>query len=137
MVENEATEIISAYGKNAMTLRDLAKFLQDEIELRKKYFGENIVTGYGWDVLLELLITTGGKCRASLTAMSTLGGMRATTGLRWIDALSNEGLVTVANDDDPHRKFVALTRHGKKGIQSYLKEVAQLRQLTQIDEEID
>ena len=137
MVENGATENISTDNQNILRIKRLIELLQSEIELRRKYFNDNIVNGYGWDVLLELLIVTNEKRHASITAVSTLGGMKAATGLRWINALINEGLVTVATDvDDAHKTLVALTDQGKKGMQSYLKAVAELRQLKPTDREL-
>jgi len=129
--ENEDHYTVDA--DNIFTINELARLIQDELKLRKKFFSDNILNGHSWDVLLRLLTATNEKHDSSVTAISTLGGMQATTGLRWIDVLRNEGLVIVANDiDDGRKKFVFLTDQGRTGMESYLGAVAELRQIKMV-----
>lgn len=130
MVDGGAIEQTSANRRETITISALAKLLQDEIKLRKNFFSDSILNGHGWDILLKLQTIADEKQDASVTAMSTLGGMTATTGLRWIEVLCNKELVVIANDvDDVHQKYLALTDQGKKRMETYLKAVAELRQL--------
>lgn len=130
MVDGGAIEQTSANRRETITISALAKLLQDEIKLRKNFFPDSILNGHGWDILLKLQTIADEKQDASVTAMSTLGGMTATTGLRWIEVLCNKELVVIANDvDDVHQKYLALTDQGKKRMETCLKAVAELRQL--------
>lgn len=130
MEDAGATDRDSQETRDLITIDRLAKLLRAELALRKNFFSSVIFGAYSWDILLELLTATGERQNASVTAMATLSDIPATTGLRWINVLSNEGLVTVANDlDDPRGKSLALTDQGRKNMESYLGTVAELRNL--------
>lgn len=130
MVDGRAIEQASAIRRKTITINALAKLIQDEIKLRKNFFPDSILNGHGWDVLLNLQTIADERQDASITAMSTLGGMTATTGLRWIEVLCSKELVVIANDvDDVRQKYLILTDQGKKRMETYLKAVAELRQL--------
>ncbi len=116
--------------QNTITIKELADLLKDEIQLRKKFFSGLISANHSWTVLLELLTHKNEDQDRSVTTISTLGNMQATTGLRWIEVLKDEGLVVVANDiNDDRQQSVTLTDQGQKDMKSYLKAVAELRQL--------
>lgn len=116
--------------EGTISVMELARLLKDEIQLREKYFGGLIAAGHSWIILLELHTLKKHKHDSSVTKISTLGNMPATTGLRWIGVLKDEGLLTVANDmDDDRQKSVTLTDQGRKNMESYLEAVAEVRQL--------
>lgn len=130
MVDDKSRDQNLTEDHGVIMINELATLLQVEIKLKKRFFSDAISGGHSWDVLLQLLTATSDKHESSVTAMATLGGMQATTGLRWIDVLRNEGLVIVANDvHGSRKKFVFLTDRGRSGMESYLGAVAGLRQL--------
>ncbi|QTD56467.1 MarR family winged helix-turn-helix transcriptional regulator [Parasphingorhabdus cellanae] len=133
MASDEKTDLNLIENPDAITIIELAKLVQDELKLRKRFFSDLVSDGHSWDVLLTLLAAKNEKKDSSLTAISTLGGIKATTGLRWIDVLRREGLVIIANDvDDGRKQFVFLTERGQSGMESYLGAVAELRQLKMV-----
>jgi len=116
--------------QNTVTITELADLLKAEIQLRKKFFNGLISGNHSWAVLLELLMLKNEEQDRSVTAISTLGDIQATTGLRWIGVLKDEGLVAVADDvNDDRQQSLALTDQGRKDMKSYLEEVAELKQL--------
>lgn len=130
MEDAGATDRDSQDTRDLITIDRLAESLRDELELRKNFFSSVTFGGHSWKIMLELLATTSQKRNASVTTMATLGDMPATTGLRWINVLSNEGLITIANDlDDPLGKSVILTDQGRRNMESYLGTIAELRDL--------
>jgi DNA-binding MarR family transcriptional regulator len=77
-----------------------------------------------WEMLLLLYLSEGGQ-RQSQTSLCELSGASRSTGMRWIEYLVREGLVTRKNHPtDKRRNFVGLSDKGRDLLELYLSETA-------------
>ena len=77
---------------------------------RKKLLPAHLFADPAWDMLLELYKAELMSKNVSVTSVSIASNVPATTALRWIKALENEGLVRRTDDDfDGRRRFLSLT----------------------------
>lgn len=116
----------ASIDRSALTARELAVAMKTEIELRAKLFDDLIVGDSSWRILLELFIANE---NVPVTSISVLGGMRATTGLRWIDLLNQKGFLSIiyaANDN--RKKSLSLTEQGEEKMNGYFEVVKKLSQ---------
>lgn len=66
-----------------------------------------------WDILLDLYHSGLAQHRVSVSSLCTASNVPASTALRWIKTLQNEGLISRSGDPlDARRYFVALTNTG-------------------------
>jgi hypothetical protein len=66
-----------------------------------------------WDILLDLYIAQGEGKQVSVSSACIGSAAPATTGLRWLGVLADEGLVVRENDPEDHRRvLVRLTPAG-------------------------
>lgn len=66
-----------------------------------------------WDILLDLYIAQGEGKQVSVSSACIGSAAPATTGLRWLSVLAEQGLVMRENDPEDHRRvLVRLTRAG-------------------------
>ena len=66
-----------------------------------------------WDILLDLYIAHAEAKPVSVSSACIGSAAPATTGLRWLGVLANEGLIVRENDPEDHRRvLVRLTRKG-------------------------
>jgi hypothetical protein len=66
-----------------------------------------------WDILLDLYIAAGEGKPVSVSSACIGSAAPATTGLRWLGVLADEGLVVRENDAEDHRRvLVRLTPSG-------------------------
>jgi hypothetical protein len=66
-----------------------------------------------WDILLDLFIAQGEGKTVSVSSACIGSAAPATTGLRWLGVLADEGLVVRENDPEDHRRvLVRLTPAG-------------------------
>jgi DNA-binding MarR family transcriptional regulator len=87
--------------------------------MRRHYFPD-IFGEPGWDMLLLLA----GEGPQSVSALSVAGGTSSTTGLRWIERLSQEALVERLDDRlDARRQWIRLTAAGWDALASYFRRI--------------
>jgi hypothetical protein len=66
-----------------------------------------------WDILLDLYIAQGEGKKVSVSSACIGSAAPATTGLRWLSVLADQGLVVRENDPEDHRRvLVRLTSAG-------------------------
>lgn len=77
-----------------------------------------------WDILLDLYIAQGEGKSVSVSSACIGSASPATTGLRWLGVLADEGLVLRENDPEDHRRvLVRLTRAGQAAMDRFFDAV--------------
>lgn len=78
-----------------------------------------------WDMLVALFLRQEAGAQMSVSEISSVGDIAATTGLRHLDRLEAAGLVERAADPtDGRRRFVQLSRDARRMIVAYYGAVA-------------
>jgi len=97
---------------NAEIVRKLRLILKFR-DHRAQLFGPELFADPAWDMLLELFICHLMQHRLSVSAACSGARVPMTTGLRWIKALEERGLVQRTQDRlDGRRVFVSMTEEG-------------------------
>jgi hypothetical protein len=77
-----------------------------------------------WDILLDLFIAHGEGKPVSVSSACIGSASPATTGLRWLGVLADEGLIVRENDaDDNRRVLVRLSSAGVTAMERFLDSV--------------
>jgi hypothetical protein len=77
-----------------------------------------------WDILLDLFIAQGEGKTVSVSSACIGSAAPATTGLRWLSVLADEGLVMRENDPaDLRRVLVRLTPAGQAAMERFFEAV--------------
>jgi hypothetical protein len=77
-----------------------------------------------WDILLDLFIAHGEGKPVSVSSACIGSASPATTGLRWLGVLADEGLVVRENDPEDHRRvMVRLTQAGLAAMERFFDAV--------------
>lgn len=99
-------------AKNHLALARSAYALRRK---REAIFGNPDLFGEpAWDILLDLYIANGEGKTVSVSSACIGSAAPATTGLRWLSVLADEGLVVRENDATDHRRvLVRLTPAGR------------------------
>lgn len=75
-----------------------------------------------WDILLDLYIAQGEGKQVSVSSACIGSAAPATTGLRWLGVLADEGLIVRENDaEDNRRVLVRLTPAGKAAMDRFFE----------------
>lgn len=92
---------------------------------RAAIFGNPDIFGEpAWDILLDLFIAQGEDKTVSVSSACIGSAAPATTGLRWLAVLADEGLVVRENDPEDHRRvLVRLTPAGTAAMQRFFEAV--------------
>jgi DNA-binding MarR family transcriptional regulator len=109
-------------------LATLAKEMISERSLRMKSFiglefGEPV-----WDILLDLYVSHHSKRRISISSACIAANVPATTALRYISNLTNQGvIVRVPDASDARRVFITLSDEIQRSMRDYLHLVYEQR----------
>lgn len=88
---------------------------------RTAYFPNSLFGEPAWDMLLDLFIHQVRRKRVQVTSACMASGVPATTALRWITVLEQEGLVQrVPGVQDKRIQFVELTQAGHLAVARWL-----------------
>jgi hypothetical protein len=88
---------------------------------RSAYFADALFGEPAWDMLLDLFIHQVRRKRVQVTSACLASGVPATTALRWITVLEQEGLVQrVPGVQDKRIQFVELTKAGYLAVARWL-----------------
>jgi hypothetical protein len=92
---------------------------------RQAIFGNpNLFGEPAWDILLDLFIAQGEGKSVSVSSACIGSAAPATTGLRWLGVLADEGLVLRENDAEDHRRvLVRLTPAGTEAMERFFDAV--------------
>lgn len=79
-----------------------------------------------WDILLDLFIAHAEDKPVSVSSACIGSAAPATTGLRWLGVLADEGLILRENDADDHRRvLVRLSRAGVAAMERFFAAMAE------------
>lgn len=93
---------------------------------RARYLANDLFAEPAWDMLLELLQAELYGRRISVSSLCIASGVPATTALRWISKMSEQGfLVREADPKDARRAFVELAPDISKALRRYFIEVVE------------
>lgn len=95
--------------------------------LRSRYFPEHLFADPAWDMLLDLLQAEIAQLRVPVSSLCIAAAVPATTALRWLKTLVQEGLfVRRADPHDGRRVFVELSPDTSRALRRYFAEVGEV-----------
>ena len=95
--------------------------------LRSRYFSEEFFADPAWDMLLDLLQAEIAQLRVPVSSLCIAAAVPATTALRWLKTMVQEGIfVRRADPHDGRRVFVELSPEASRGLRRYFAEVGKL-----------
>ena len=107
--------------------RGTEKVVRDIIQIRaerRKFLPAHLFADPAWDMLLDLYLSDILSRRVSVSSLCTASNVPATTALRWITSLQDEGLVERTGDPCDHRRyFMSLSKKGMAAMDGYFGEV--------------
>lgn len=104
-------------------LAELAEALYKMRVTRKKHFPSDLFGEPGWDILLDLFIAKSHGKMVAVTSACIASQVPATTALRWLAVLEDDGwLVREQDKRDRRRTFLRLTEAGERAMACCLAE---------------
>jgi len=95
--------------------------------LRSRYFREDMFADPAWDMLLDLLQAEIAKLRVPVSSLCIAAAVPATTGLRWLKTMVQEGIfVRQADPHDGRRVFVELAPETSQALRRYFADVGKV-----------
>ena len=92
--------------------------------LRSRFFSEELFADPAWDMLLDLLQAEIAQLRVPVSSLCIAAAVPATTALRWIKTMTEQGLfVRRADPHDGRRVFVELSPAASQAMRRYFAEV--------------
>jgi DNA-binding MarR family transcriptional regulator len=92
--------------------------------LRSRFFSEELFADPAWDMLLDLLQAEIAQLRVPVSSLCIAAAVPATTALRWIKTMTEQGLfVRRADPHDGRRVFVELAPVASDALRRYFAEV--------------
>lgn len=92
--------------------------------LRGRYFAEDLFADPAWDMLLDLLQAEIAQLRVPVSSLCIAAAVPATTALRWLKNMVDQGLfVRRADPHDARRVFVELAPQTSLAMRRYFAEV--------------
>jgi DNA-binding MarR family transcriptional regulator len=95
--------------------------------LRARFFPEELLADPAWDMLLDLLQAEIAQLRVPVSSLCIAAAVPATTALRWLKTLVQQGLfVRRADPHDGRRVFVELAPDTSRALRRYCAEVGKV-----------
>ena len=92
--------------------------------LRARFFSEELFADPAWDMLLDLLQAEIAQLRVPVSSLCIAAAVPATTALRWIKTMTEQGLfVRRADPHDGRRVFVELAPAASDAMRRYFAEI--------------
>ena len=122
--QGRQSEDVGEVATNFRAPKDYLVMARKAYALRRKrdtIFGKPDLFGEpAWDILLDLYIAQGEGKSVSVSSACIGSAAPATTGLRWLGVLADEGLVVRENDAGDHRRvLVRLTLKGRTAMERF------------------
>jgi len=90
--------------------------------MREQYFSAELFADPAWDMLLDLMAAKIEGGDVAVSSLCIAAAVPATTGLRWIKTLTDEGLfVRVADPLDGRRVFIELSEAAANAMSAYFR----------------
>jgi len=117
-------------SRSSRSARSALALARKTYALRRKravIFGNPDLFGEpAWDIMLDLFIAHGDGKTVSVSSACIGSASPATTGLRWLGVLADEGLVARENDPEDHRRvMVKLTATGQAAMERFFEAVVE------------
>ena len=107
-------------GPSAETVRAVIRARR----LRNRYFPEHLFADPAWDMLLDLLQAEIAQLRVPVSSLCIAAAVPATTALRWLKTMVQEGIfVRRADPPDGRRVFVELAPQTSRALRRYFADV--------------
>jgi len=91
--------------------------------LRGRYFSEELFADPAWDMLLDLLQAEISRLRVPVSSLCIAAAVPATTALRWLKTMVQEGLfLRRADPHDGRRVFVELAPQTSHALRRYFND---------------
>ena len=95
--------------------------------LRARFFQEDLFADPAWDMLLDLLQAEISHLRMPVSSLCIAAAVPATTALRWLKTMVQQGLfIRRADPHDGRRVFVELAPDASRALRNYFAEVGQV-----------
>ena len=95
--------------------------------LRSRYFPEELFADPAWDMLLDLLQAEIAHLRVPVSSLCIAAAVPATTALRWLKAMTSEGLfIRRADPHDGRRVFVELAPQTSQTLRCYFADAGRV-----------
>ena len=95
--------------------------------MRARYFDEELFADPAWDMLLDLLYAEISNLRVPVSSLCIAAAVPATTGLRWLKTMVQQGIfLRQADPHDGRRVFVELAPHTSQSLRRYFAEVGKV-----------
>lgn len=122
--ENPALTRTSRSGRSALAMARKTYALRRK---RSAIFGNPELFGEpAWDIMLDLFVAQGEGKTVSVSSACIGSAAPATTGLRWLGVLADEGLVVRESDPEDHRRvMVRLTSTGQAAMERFFEAVVE------------
>ena len=92
--------------------------------LRSRFFADDLFADPAWDMLLDLLQAEIAQLRVPVSSLCIAAAVPATTALRWIKTMTEQGLfLRRADPHDGRRVFVELAPAASQAMRRYFAEV--------------
>jgi len=92
--------------------------------LRERFFPNHLFADPAWDMLLDLLQAELAQLRVPVSSLCIAAAVPATTALRWLKSMTEEGIfVRRADPHDGRRVFVELSTESSSAMRRYFAEV--------------
>lgn len=89
--------------------------------LREQFFRADLFADPAWDIMLDLLAARLERSRVAVSSLCIAAAVPATTGLRWIKQMTDEGLLERSADpEDGRRVFIDLTDRAAEAMLAYI-----------------
>lgn len=111
-----ASVTASASPIDSKALRDIIKMRR----LREQFFDRDLFADPAWDILLDLKAAAGEGQKVSVSSLCIAAAVPPTTALRWITAMTENGMLERRQDpDDARRVFIVLSSETAAKIDDY------------------
>jgi DNA-binding MarR family transcriptional regulator len=118
---------VPAKGEVPHVAADTVRAVIRARRLRTRYFAEHIFADPAWDMLLDLLQAEIAQLRVPVSSLCIAAAVPATTALRWLKMMVQEGLfIRRADPHDGRRVFVELAPATSDALKRYFAEVGQV-----------
>lgn len=114
----------SAEDASELTAREVRSIIKVR-RARTRFFESELFSDPAWDMLLDLAAARLEGRKVPVSSLCIAGGVPATTALRWIRMMTDQGLLERAADpEDGRRIFIELTDCAFERMRRYLHEAS-------------